>query len=102
MTRLQVCRFLGPTARTNAAIGRSVWAAAQSVESLLGWLLGCLFLRGVAALTRPASQGPAALSLTAWTAFMISWITSSGWVISDRWPASISTVVASIRPAMNR
>ena len=33
---------------------------------------------------------------------MISWVTSPGWVIRERWPASISAVVACMRPAMNR
>ncbi len=33
---------------------------------------------------------------------MISRVTSSGWVISERCPASISTVVARMRSAMNR
>ncbi len=33
---------------------------------------------------------------------MISWVTSRGWLISERWPASISTVVARMRSAMNR
>jgi hypothetical protein len=46
-----------------------------------------------------AHAGPptAALGRTAWTAFMISWVTSPGWVISERRPASIATVVASMR-----
>src|SRR5580693_9598403 len=32
----------------------------------------------------------------------ISWVTSSGWVISERWPESISTVVAFMRLARKR
>jgi hypothetical protein len=44
----------------------------------------------------------AAYWLAAWVADRISWVTSCGWVISERWPESISTVVAFMRLARKR
>ena len=44
----------------------------------------------------------AACWLAARAADRISWVTSSGWLISERWPESISTVVAFMRLARKR